>query len=252
MVRRVVAGCLVCVVAVVGRLGAGEEEQKVAQAVIDHAVKAMGGAEAVGRMKSLTWKAKARITVNEVDATSTEDWSARGFDKYHADITLTLNDNTISGTLVVAGDKGWSKANDRTTELPKGLAPGLLRIFRTGRLMHTLPLLKDKRFTLSPLGELKIGDKDAIGVRVAEKNFPDVSLYFDKKTGLPLKAEVRATELDGDPERSYEFFFSDYKDFDGIKHPGKIVVHREGKKAVDAEISDVKPQDLDNGLFEKP
>jgi hypothetical protein len=233
-------------------LSAAEEEQKAAQATIDRAIKAMGGAEAVGKMKSLTWKAKAKVSVNEVEVTTSEDWSAKGIDKYHVDFNITINSNNVDGSMILNGDKGWSKVKGRVNELPKGLPAGFQHIFRSGRLIHLLPQAKEKPYELSPLGELKVDGKESIGVRISQKDRPDVSIYFDKTTGLPLKAEVRVVEVDGGQELGYEVFFKDYKDFDGIKHPAKIIVHRDGKQAAESEISDLKPQDLDDGLFDKP
>lgn len=231
---------------------AADDEQKAAREILDKAIKAMGGAEPVGKMKSLTWKAKAKISINEAEVTTDEDWSAKNLDRYRIDVNLTIGGNNVTGSLVINGDKGWSKANDKTNELPKGLATGFQNIFRAGRLIHLLPQAKEKPYTLSPLGELKVGDKETLGVRISEKDRPDVSIYFDKKTGLPLKAEVRVVEMDGAAELAYEVFFNDYKDFDGLKHASKLVVHRDGKQVAETEVSDVKAQDLDDGLFDKP
>jgi hypothetical protein len=234
-------------------VSAADDEQKAAREILDKAIKAMGGAEPVAKMKSLTWKAKAKVSINEVEVTTTEDWSAKNLDKYRIDVSLTINNtNNITGALIINGDKGWSKANDKINDLPKGLATGFQNIFRSGRLMHLLPQAKEKPYTLSPLGELKVGEKETLGVRIGQKDRPDVSIYFDKKTGLPLKAEVRVVETDGAAELAYEVFFNEYKDFDGLKHPSRIVVHRDGKQVVETEVSDVKAQDLDDGVFDKP
>jgi hypothetical protein len=233
-------------------LAAADDEQKAAQATLDKAIKAMGGAEAVGKMKSLTWKAKAKVTVNDVEVTTNEDWSAKGLDKYHVDFNITINSNNVDGSMILNGDKGWSKVKGKVNDLPKGLPTGFQNIFRSGRLIHLLPQAKEKPYELSPLGELKVDGKEAVGVRISQKDRPDVSIYFDKKTGLPLKAETRVVEIDGGQELAYEVLFQDYKDFDGIKHPAKIIVNRDGKQAAESEISDLKPQDLDDGLFNKP
>lgn len=250
MSRAILACCLGLIIGVPAR--AADDEQKAAQEIIDRAVKAMGGAEPVARMKNATWKAKAKVTINEVEATTIEEWSVKNVDKYRIDVTLTFNGNTINGTVVINNGKGWAKANDKSNELPKGQPAGFQRIFRSGRLIQVLPSVKEKPYTPSPLGELKVGDQETVGVRISEKDQPDVSLYFDKKTGLPVKAEVRVTEMADGAEIGYEILFADYKDFDGIKHPTKITVHRDGKQAIETEISDVKPQDLDDSLFDKP
>lgn len=102
------------------------------------------------------------------------------------------------------------------TELPKELLIPIKECFYAVRLAQTPVRLKYKSFGLSPLGEVKVGTSEAIGLRIIHKGHPDVCLFFDKKTGLPLKSEVRIQEWKGQ-EASYEFFFMDYKDFDGLR-----------------------------------
>ena len=57
------------------------------------------------------------------------------------------------------------------------------------------PLLEDKTFELSPMGETKIEDRPARGVRVVMKGQPDVSLFFAKDSGLLVKVDRRGQDL---------------------------------------------------------
>jgi hypothetical protein len=52
-----------------------------------------------------------------------------------------------------------------------------------------LPMMKSGVYALH-LGDVKVGDKPALGIGVSHKNHKDVSLFFDKETGLPAKSEV--------------------------------------------------------------
>jgi hypothetical protein len=245
-----VAVALVLVFAARGR--ADEDGAKAARATIDKAVKALGG-DNLAKMKSATWKMKGKITPNaDVVVTTSEDWSFKGMDKIRVDVSATVNGNNVGGTLVINGAKAWGKGPDKTNEVPKDAAAAIYNVMRAGRIVHQLASLKDKPFELSPLGELKIGDQETVGVGVKEKGRPDISIYFDKKTGLPAKCEVRVAETDGGQEVLFEILLSEYKDFDGINHPTKMVLQREGKVFLESEVSDIKPQDLDDGVFDKP
>jgi hypothetical protein len=228
------------------------DDQVVARKIVDQAVKALGGAEQLAKMKSLAWKSKSKLTFGDAMADLNEDWFAKGVGKFHVDVTATINGNNVNGTVVISGDKGWIKARDKTNEVPKEAQNAIRQVFRSGRLVQLLSQLKDKPYELSPLGELKVDTTDAIGVRIIEKDRADVSVFFDKKTHLPIKIEVRAAEMEGGAEVNYEVFLSDFKDFDGIKHPTKLVLKRDGKTFLESEISDVKPQDVDDATFDKP
>ena len=115
-----------------------------------------------------------------------------------------------------------------------------------------VPLLKDKAYTLNALGEIKIHDRPAVGIRVTSKGHKDVNLYFDKATGLLTKSERRALN-DNKMEVSEETFYGDYKDVDGVKVPMKVVVHHDGKKYVEMEITEQRFLDqLDDSEFARP
>ena len=114
--------------------------------------------------------------------------------------------------------------------------------------------MKDKAYTLTPLGEVKVGDRPAVGVKVSSKGHRDVELYFDKDTNLLLKSQtrVKSREQEG-KEMDQESLYADYKDVDGAKVPMKVTMNREGKVYVESESTDVKPVDkLDDSTFGKP
>src|SRR5581483_6217731 len=131
--------------------------------------------------------------------------------------------------LVLNGDKGWVKAQDQVQDLPKNIAPFVLDLLYALRSPTLLPQLKDKAFQLAPLGEIKVDDKPAVGVRVTHKDRKELRLWFDKASGLPVKAEVSVTDPQG-KSVSAETAYSDFKDFDGVKLPGKVVLKLDGRE----------------------
>jgi len=107
---------------------------------------------------------------------------------------------------------------------------------------------------LTPLGESKVGDSDVIGIRVSSKGHRDVSLYFDKKTSLVLKSEFNVKDLmAGDKEIMQEVVYSDYKEAQGMKYPGKMIIKRDGMDFVNGEVTEWVPSEkLEDGVFAKP
>ena len=219
--------------------------------MVDKALKAMGGEAKVAKFKAGTWKGKAtgQDGGNEIVLINEGMW--QGTDKLRIDAEITVGGQTEKVQAVINGDKGWVKVKDMVRNAPDGELPMMKSALYAMRMPHLLPDLKGKEFTLSNLGEVKVGDKPALGIGVAHKDRKDVSLFFDKETGLPAKSEVHITDPSG-KELTIEYLYSDYKDADGIKHPMKITIKADGKE-IDLELSEIKSKDkVEDSEFAKP
>jgi hypothetical protein len=92
-----------------------------------------------------------------------------------------------------------------------------------------------------------------VGVKVSSKGHRDVTLYFDKGSGLLVKTERRALDPKSKQEVPEERVISDYRDLDGLQSPRKAVVTMDGKKVMEAEATEVKFLDkLDDSVFARP
>src|SRR5207253_1605637 len=96
--------------------------------------------------------------------------------------------------------------------------------------------LKDKSVELSPLGEVKVNDRPAVGVRIASKGHRDLNLYFDKETGLMAKIERQALDTQTMQMVTEERIIQEYQVVDGMKVAKKVLVNRDGKKFTEAEV----------------
>jgi len=113
--------------------------------------------------------------------------------------------------------------------------------------------LKNKTYDLSSLGETKVQDKPAIGVRVTSKSHKDINLYFAKDSGLLIKFDHRTVDLNTMQEVNEERIITEYQDKDGLKEPKRAVVNRDGKKYIEVEVIEVKYlDDIDDTQFSKP
>jgi hypothetical protein len=154
--------------------------------------------------------------------------------------------------IVLSGDKGWIAANTgKGNELPKVQLAAFREGVRGLRLAESLVPLTAKEYALSSLGELKIGGKAAVGIKAKKKGATDLDVWFDKKTDLPIKAEMRLK--DGSEEATWTAYFSEYKKIDGRQHFTKLKVQRDAKTIIEMERSDIKAGDkLDDDTFAKP
>jgi hypothetical protein len=145
--------------------------------------------------------------------------------------------------IVLNGDKGWMQTMGETKEMDAEQLAEQKETNYAGYVATLLPL-KDKAYTLTSLGEVKVGDRPALGVKVSSKGHRDVELYFDKDTNLLIKSQtrVKSREQEG-KEMDQESLYADYKEVDGAKVPMKVTINREGKVYVESENSDLKPAD---------
>jgi hypothetical protein len=227
------------------------DDQANAKAVIDKALKAMGGEAKVAKFKAGTWKGKATAQEggNEIVLMNEGTW--QGTDKLRLDAEITAGGQTEKVQAVINGDKGWTKIRDMVREAREGDLPMVKAGLYALRMPQLLPDLKGKEFTLSNLGEVKVGDKPALGIGVSHKDHKDVSLFFDKETGLPSRSEVRSSDSSG-KEITIEYLYSDYKELDGVKHPMKIAIKADGKDIV-LELSEIKSKEkVEESEFAKP
>jgi len=249
--RNLLSGLLVGSVAlgIAGALRA--DEQADATAVVDKALKAIGGADKVAKFKSGTWKGKATAQEGGKEVVLISEGTWHGTDKLRIEAEITGGGQTEKVLAVINGDKGWLKARDMVRDAPDGELPMMKSALYALRMPHLLPDIKGKDFKLSNLGEVKVGDKSALGIGVAHKDYKDVKLFFDKETALPAKSEVLLADPMG-KELLVEYLYSDYKETEGIKHPMKISIKVEGKELV-LELSEIKSKDkVDESEFAKP
>ena len=223
---------------------AGERDK--ALVVIEQAIKAHGGADALNKAQSYSRSGKGTFFIGGETPLVTEETihlpnrcraniQARG-----ARIILVLN-----------GDKGWIQDGGVTAELTKAAHKERREELYVWRLMNLRPLLKDE-FELTPLADAKVGERETAVIKVARKDYPDVRMFFDKKTGLLVKIARRATEAGLTIPKEYQY--SEHKEFDGVKMPTKEVITLNGNtKLSEVQFRNYKVlSDIDAKTFDKP
>jgi hypothetical protein len=236
--------------AVAGPVRADDEA---ARKVIDKAIKAHGGAKKLAKFKAVTFKMKGKFYVMSEDGTDyTGEWSIQSPDKIKVEISGEAGGATFKFVQVVNGNKGWIQLMDTTQEMDKDALAEAKETFYADRVRN-LEALRGKGFKLEPLGEAKVGGREAVGVKVSHKGHRDVNLFFDKKTNLLLKAERRAKDPMAGTEFTQADLYDDYKEVEGIQHARKLTILRDDKKFLTGVLSDLKPlEKLDNDVFAKP
>lgn len=234
----------------VSQRACADDESK---AVLEKGIKALGGEAKLVKLRAGRSKTKGNLEINGSTIPFTGDSTMQLPDRLKIVMQLDANGQEIRIVQVVDGDKGWINANGQTMDLPDVLLGELKESLYAAKVETLVPLLKEKGFILTSLGESKIDDRPAQGVKVASAGHKDIELYFDKENGLIVKRS--RTALDGSTmqEILQESSFRDYKDVDGLKRPTKIAIQNDGKKFLDGEMSDYKFVDkFEASEFAKP
>jgi hypothetical protein len=251
--------CGLCVVGVLLACAAPvrADDQAEGMKLVDAAIKAAGGQKKLKELDRVWLLGKGKVMTGNKEAEMNMDALAQGHDRWRLQFDVTEDGKNKSILLVVNGDKGWAKMEDRVEDAPAPILKMINQEFRALRLAQMLTPLKDKGVKLSPLGEVKINDRAALGVKVVQEKQTDVDIYFDKETHLPVKCELRIKEPKGDQEGDKEittsWLFSNPKSIDGLKHPMKIVLNVDDKKMMELELGRVDPgTKLEKNAFDKP
>jgi hypothetical protein len=248
-----ILGAVVAVALACGLGGAGRAaDDKDAKATLDKAIKALGGADQLGRIKAATWKAKGTISFGGGDNEFTSQTTVQGLDHFRGEFEGDFGGNKVKGVTVLAGDKGWRKFGDMKMELDGDALANEKRTVYLNVIPVTLVALRGKPFQIEAAGEENVGGKPAAGIKVTGPGGKDFRLYFDRETGLPVKLVAKVVGFDGN-EFTQETTFSDYKDMGGIKKATKVVSKRDGEKFLEQQITEFKVLDqVDPQTFAEP
>jgi hypothetical protein len=223
------------------------------RAVIDKAIKAHGGEAKIDQHKAGQVKTKGTVDINGTAIPYTEEATYHLPDKFKSAQQLEVNGMMVKVTVGYDGSKAWINVNGNDVDMMLDKLADLMKEQIYLSEVTRLTKLKNKMFELSSLGETKVQDKPAVGVRVSAKGHKDINLYFDKDSGLLVKFEHRTVDFSTMQEMNEERIFLEYMDKDGLKEPKKLLVNRDGKKFIDAEVLEVKYLDtIDDTQFSKP
>jgi len=230
---------------------AGQEGDS-AKALVAKAIKAHGGAKNLAKQKALQVKATGTLDFMNNNKFSTETFFQEP-DKFKNVVEVEINNMNVTVTQVFNGKKFWINVMGKTIELKDEKDIAELKENLYVEKLTNLVGLTDKGVTLSALGEVKVNDKAAIGIRASSKGHRDINLYFDKKTHMLVKTETRMVDFQTKQEVSQEKYYSDYKEVDGIQQPRKLIIHQDGKRHITLDITSVTYVDRhEDSVFAEP
>jgi hypothetical protein len=232
-------------------LAARADDAAAVQALVDKAVQAQGGRARLEKLPAVMGKCKGSFHGLGAAAAFTGEFAFQGPDRSKLDIEAEADGQKFRLVVVLAGRQGWVKLNNDTQELDKDdLAEAREEAY--AEWVATLVPLQDKKFRLTPLGEVAVDGRPTLGIKVSSEGHRDVDLYFDRAKSLLVKTQTRVKDDDGQ-EVTEETFLSDLKEVQGTKQAMKVTVKRDGKLYLEMEVTECRlAAKLDDSVFAKP
>jgi hypothetical protein len=223
------------------------------KAIIAKAIKAHGGEEFLTKNKAAQLKSKGKINVpgaGELDFTQEAAYMLP--DKFRDSIEINVMNMKLNVVSVVNGDKVSLELNGKDIEGAEKVKEAMKDVGHVMQCARLVPL-KEKEYEVSLIGDDKVEGKAVVGIRVTKKNAKDVSLFFDKETGLLTKVEHRSVAPGTEMEVNEERIILEYqKNKDGIPYAKKLVIKHDGKQFMEAEVMEMTYfEKLDDSEFKK-
>lgn len=224
-----------------------------ARALIERAIKAHGGAEALARIRADKVKFKGTLVLQGHTTPFLAETTVQLPSKYKNVIEVNSGGDKHTIVHIVNGNDIYITLDGRALKAE----PAQLVEIRSGmeleRAKRLLPLLEDKSYQLTVIEDVEVNDRPAAGIRITGRGRKEMRLYFDKEYGLLVRAENRLDGGKGKEEIRQHFFFGDFKEIGGYKRPTKVRAYRDSKQIMEAELLDAKPLDkVDETEFAKP
>ena len=222
--------------------------------IIAKAIKAHGGEEFLTKHQASQSKKKGKVNVPGVgEAEFTQETAYMLPDKFRDAMELKVANQTINVLTLVDGAKVVIEVNGKAIDVPDAARTAIAEIGHVLTVGRLVPLIKDKGYELSIIGEDKVGEQEVVGVRVSAKGKKDVGVYFDKKTYLLAKITFRTADQATGNEVEEERIVVEYQKLkDGVPTAKKVIVKRDGKELVVAEVLESQYlEKLDDSEFKK-
>ena len=222
--------------------------------IIERAITAHGGQEKLAKITCDKVKAHGVMHVGDDDVPFTTETYVQLPAQFKSTVVATQNDRKRTIVQILNGGKTSVTVDGQPIKVTVASDLEMRENMHLERAVRLVPLLADKAFELAHLEDTKVNDQPVFAVKVSMKGHKDLRMYFDQATNLLVKTEHKLEEPKEGKEFTQEEYYGDFKDLGGgFKRPTRITVYRDGKKIMEAKLTDVKYLDrIPQAEFTKP
>ncbi len=250
MSPRIVNGVLASLILLIPTTFAHADEG--APAILDKAIKALGGQEALSKVKAISLKGKGTINIMGNDNPFSVSVILEGLDHSKQEFEGEFGGMKIKGMSILAGNKGWRGFAGQNMDLEGDQLNEAKRTQYLQVMAMNPTILKGNGFKVVTAPSEKVGDKTALGLKITGPDGKTCTMYIDEASGLPVKMVAKVKDFQGE-EFTQSTTYSDYKDFQGIKKATKMESLRDGDKFQTQQVTEFKILDsVDPKTFAEP
>lgn len=222
------------------------EDNAKAKQIVNAAIEAAGGLEALSKIKDLSSKSSMKMSTPQGEMPAEASEEVLYPDRYRITIKLPVGEVTHA----FDGQTGWMSQGAMVRELP----PGMGREFAKGAIVASgvglLLAAGEGKASLSLIPPDEADGNRLDGV-LWKQGDNEMKVYFDPDTKLLSKVTYNTVSNTGPVET--DSLFSDYREMQGVKLPFKEVIRQNGVTVGERIITERK---INGGLppsrFQKP
>jgi hypothetical protein len=214
------------------------------KAVVETAIKAHGGADALNKSKTARAKSKGTLVISgqgEAEFVSTAVYSIP--DKFKLEMAADVRGLKLTATQYVVAKQVTLKVTLAGVEQPSNdrVKDETAQAVLLQEITTLTPLVETKKYTLAAEKDDSVDGKAAAVVLVTGNGAKEVRLYFDKETGRLVKTKRKglAQTDKGLTDVVEESYLLDFKPNGGALLPTKLKVTHDGKKYMDVVVNEL-------------
>jgi hypothetical protein len=224
-------------------LGAETPQELIARAIVAH-----GGKARLSGTRAEIVQLKCVHFVGTTEVPFTNTLTLQLPDRFKS--VVEMGNSTIISCL--NGDRVQMRINGQPQTPTAAQIAQIRQTLNLDYVMRLVPLIEDKGVTLTPLGEYTIQGEPVVGLVVKRPGLAEVKLFFDKRTAL-LRVSEYTIESPGTVGIVQQARYTDHRDAGGYVRPGKMTVYRDGKKIMEAVLTEARRVErIDPGEFRIP
>ena len=215
------------------------------RALVERALREIGGARRVQKYAALTWRGRATVHMPDRALELQGQWRLLPPDRARVETQDLEGTSASLRRMIIDGDRGWGEVQGHPSPLPRELVAHERAQFYLYHLMRLAPLLAPE-FTLTALGR---GADSLRGIRVTRAGRPDVSLFFDDEARLS-RMELRITDPASGNEVQEVVKLSGVMEAAGLRWPRRLELTWDGNPYFDLELLEFQPlETLPDSVF---
>ena len=214
-------------------------QENPAVAVVKKAIDAHGGADLLNKYKAGEYQVKGTIGLPFGDTDFTGEVVYQLPDQYRMTLNLDVKSAKIALVQIANGKNAKTTVNGETQKIPEAQKNEALQAAAMQEMTQLTPLLNDKKYKLKAEKDAEVGSNPAAVVVVTSEGLKDVTLFFDKKSGLLVKTSRKGLNPEG-KDVVEDSVLTDYKKTDGVQIPMTMTVTHDGKKFMSITVTGAK------------